>query len=159
PLHVENMQTKGDDFLEGRDNARRFGYRTVLSVPLLREGVAIGAIGLTRIEARLFTERQGALLQNFADQAAIAIGNGRLFKELEEKNGALTQAHRQVSETLEQQIATGEILRVISSSPTDVQPIFDAIVLSASRLCGGEYAIVTRYDGERLHLVAQHNPR
>jgi GAF domain-containing protein/CheY-like chemotaxis protein/anti-sigma regulatory factor (Ser/Thr protein kinase) len=135
------------------------GFRTALAVPMLRDGVLLGVFGLHRNEVRPFTDKQIELVTTFADQAAIAIENVRLFKELEEKNRALTEAHAQVSETLEQQIATGEILRVISSSPTDVQPIFDAIVQSASRLCGGEYAIVTRYDGERLHLVAQHNPR
>ena len=83
----------------------------------------------------------------------------RLFDELQARNRDLTEAHAQVTEALERQTATAEILRVISSSPTDVQPIFDAIVRSASRLCGGEYAIVTRYDGELLHLAAQYNPR
>ena len=82
----------------------------------------------------------------------IAIENTRLLNELRQRTGDLT-------ESLDQQTATSEILRVISASPTDVQPIFDAIVRSASRLCGGEYAIVTRYDGELLHLAAQHNPR
>jgi GAF domain-containing protein len=99
-----------------------------------------------------FTEWQIALVQAFADQAVIAIENVRLFKELGERN-------REVTEALEQQTATAEILRVISSSPTNLQPVFDAIVRSASRLCGGEYAIVTRYDGELLHLAAQYNPR
>jgi GAF domain-containing protein/CheY-like chemotaxis protein len=127
-------------------------FRTVLAVPLLREGTPVGAMGLWRREVRPFSEKQIGLLKTFADQAVIAIENVRLFKELEARNRDLTEA-------LEQQTATSEILRVISGSPTDVQPIFDAIVRSASRLCGGEYAIVTRYDGELLHLAAQHNPR
>jgi GAF domain-containing protein/CheY-like chemotaxis protein len=158
-VHVADMQAEADEFPAAVANARRLGFHTMLSVPLMREGAAIGAIQLPRREVRPFTDRQVALLRTFADQAVIAIENVRLFRELEERNRALTQAHAQVSEALEQQIATGEILRVISGSPTDVQPIFEAIVQSASRLCGGEYAIVTRYDGERLHLVAQHNPR
>src|SRR5262249_16465604 len=130
---------------------------TVLSVPLLREGVAIGAIVLRRIEAQLFTERQLALLQTFADQAVIAIENVRLFTELQEKNHALTQAHAQVTEALEQQTATGAILRVISEAPTDVQPVFDAIVQSAVPLCDGMLGAVFRFDGELMHLVAYHN--
>ena len=69
------------------------------------------------------------------------------------------ELEQRLAEALEQQAATGEILQVISSSPTDARPVFDAIVRSASRLCGGEHAIVTRYDGELLHLAAQHNPR
>jgi two-component system, NtrC family, sensor kinase len=83
----------------------------------MQEGAAIGTIMVRRTEVRLFTERQVALLQTFADQAVIAIENVRLFKELEEKNRALTQAHAQVTEALDQQTATAEILRVISSSP------------------------------------------
>src|SRR5919108_607732 len=69
------------------------------------------------------------------------------------------EVEQRLAEALAQQAATSEILRVISESPTDAQPVFDAIVRSASRLCGGEHAIVTRYDGELLHLEAQHNPR
>jgi GAF domain-containing protein len=122
-LHIADVQSEMDEFPEGSENARRFGYRTILSVPLMREGVVIGAIGLRRTEARLFTERQIALLQTFADQAVIAIENVRLFNELQKKNRALTDAHAQVTEALEQQTATSEILRVISSSPTDVQPV------------------------------------
>jgi signal transduction histidine kinase len=132
--------------------ARQFGARGHVAIPLLHRGRAIGAIGISRPTLGPFSDRQIALLKTFADQAVIAIENVRLFKELEARNRDLTEA-------LEQQTATSEILRVISSSPTDVQPIFDAIVRSASRLCGGEYAIVTRYDGELLHLAAQYNPR
>jgi len=138
---------------------RREGMRTSLAVPMLKEGRLVGALAFHRRRVRPFTDKHIALLQSFADQAVIAIENVRLFTELREKNQALTQAHAQVSEALEQQTATSEILGVISRSQTDVQPIFDAIVRSASRLCGGEYAIVTRYDGGLLHLVAQHNPR
>jgi GAF domain-containing protein len=102
-------------------------------------------------------EEQIVLLRRELDEArqqqdATAIENVRLLNELRQRTHDL-------SESLEQQTTTSEILRVISGSPTDVQPIFDAIVRSASRLCGGEYAIVTRYDGELLHLAAQYNPR
>ena len=158
-IHVLDMQVELNAFPEGSEIARQLGLRTILIVPLMQDGVAIGTISVRRTEAQLFTERQVALLQIFADQAVIAIENVRLFTELQEKNRALTTAHTQVNESLEQQTATSEILRVIASSPTDVQPVFDAIVRSASRLCGGEYAIVTRYDGQLLHLAAQYNPR
>src|SRR5438445_1016473 len=130
-VHVEDL-TEADDFPFGRDIARRLGWRTTLSAPLLREGVAIGAILICRSEVRPFTEKQIALLETFADQAVIAIENVRLFTELQEKNRALTKAHAQVTEALEQQTATSEILRVISSSPTDVQPVFDAIARRAT---------------------------
>jgi two-component system, NtrC family, sensor kinase len=132
--------------------ARAVDFRAVLAVPTIREGAPVGAIVVQRAEPGAFSESQIQLLKTFADQAVIAIENVRLFKELEARN-------RDLTESLEQQTATGEILRVISQSPTDVQPVFDAIVRSASRLCGGEYAIVTRYDGQLLHLAAQYNPR
>src|SRR5207253_3141109 len=90
-------------------------WRTLLTVPLMREGVAIGAITIRRSDKRPFTNKQVALLQTFADQAVIAIENVRLFKELEARNAALTTS-------LEQQTATGEILRVISGAQQDVQP-------------------------------------
>jgi GAF domain-containing protein len=136
---------------------RREGIRTTVGVPLLREGIPIGAITAFRTEVRPFSDRQIELLKTFADQAVIAIENVRLFTELQERNRAVTQAHAQVTESLEQQTATAEILRVISSSPTDVQPVFDTIVRSAVRLCDGLFSALFQFDGELLHLVAQHN--
>jgi two-component system, NtrC family, sensor kinase len=133
------------------------GVRTILAMPLLRDGVTVGGFVIRRTRVRPFTTKQIALLQTFADQAVIAIENVRLFQELQEKNGALTAAHTQVTQSLEQQTATSEILRVIASSPTDVQPVFDAIVANAVRLCRGNFGAVHRYDGEFLHLVAHHN--
>ena len=128
------------------------GIRSAVAVPMLKDGEPTGVIVIFRQEVRPFTDEQIELLTNFAAQAVIAIENTRLLNELRQRTDDL-------SESLEQQTATSDILRVISGSPTDVQPIFDAIVRSASRLCGGEYAIVTRYDGELLHLAAQHNAR
>src|SRR5262249_32476019 len=95
---------------------RAVGFRSTLAVPMLRDGVPLGVIGVARAEPGPFSDNQIALLQTFADQAVIAIENVRLFKELQEKNGALTTAHTQVSEALEQQTATSEILSVISTS-------------------------------------------
>jgi two-component system, NtrC family, sensor kinase len=134
-----------------------FGFRSCVFVPLFRDGAVIGAIGLTRRKPNPFTEREIQLLQTFADQAVIAIENVRLFKELQEKNRALTTAHAQVTEALDQRTATSEILGVISSSPTDVQPVFDTIVKSVARLCDGIFASLHRFDGDLLHWVAQHN--
>src|SRR5262245_21057787 len=157
-VHIADIQAEADEFPEGSEIARRVGNRTVLSMPLMRkDGVAIGAIMVRRSEARLFTDRQVALLETFADQAVIAIENVRLFTELQEKNRALTDAHAQVTESLEQQTAMSEILRVISSSPTDVQPVFDAIVRSAVRLCDGLHGVVDRFDGEMIYFAAQYN--
>ena len=156
-VHVADLLAT-EDFPIGKDLARKIGYRTVLIVPLLREGVANGAIGIRRTEVRPFTDAQIALLQTFADQAVIAIENVRLFTELQEKNRALTEAHAQVTEALEQQTATSEILGVISSSPTNVQPVFDAVAQSAARLCEAYDVVIFRREANRLLLVAHHGP-
>jgi signal transduction histidine kinase/putative methionine-R-sulfoxide reductase with GAF domain len=113
----------------GSQLAQRIGYRTTLIVPLVRDGLALGAIGIRRTEVKRFTDRQIALLQTFADQAVIAIENVRLFTELQASNRELTTA-------LDTQTATSDILSVISRSQTDAQPVFDAILQSAVRLCG-----------------------
>ncbi|HEX7214465.1 MAG TPA: GAF domain-containing protein, partial [Methylomirabilota bacterium] len=146
-IHLEDAQAAGDEFPEGSAFARERGFRTDLSVPLLREGAAIGNIQALRNEIRPYSEQQIRLLQTFADQAVIAIENVRLFKELEVRNRDLTQ-------TLEQQTATSEILRVISGSPTDVQPVFDTIVERAHHLCDSDSASLFTYDGSLVHLAA-----
>ena len=154
PIHVDNLATAGDEFPAGQAMALRDGHRTTLATPLLREGKAIGAILIRRAEVRPFSDKHIALLKTFADQAVIAIENVRLFTELQEKNRALTTAHGQVTEALEQQTATSDVLRVISASPTDVQPVFDSIAASALRLCEARLCTVFRFDGELIHLVA-----
>jgi GAF domain-containing protein len=150
PIHVIDLQAETEDFPEGSARAREARTRTALSVPLLREGVALGSIHLRRAETVPFTDKQIALLQTFADQAAIAVENVRLFTELQARNRELTEA-------LEQQTATSEILRVISSSPTDVQPVFDGIIANAVRLCGAVYGIVWRFEGDVTDFVSTHN--
>jgi len=138
-----------------RQVGREFGYRRLLYVPMLLSGQPIGSIGVSGREPGPYTEQQISLLQTFADQAVIAIENVRLFTELQEKNTALTQAHAQVSESLEQQTATGDILRVISCSPTDVQPVFETIVKNAARLCDALDGTIFRVDGK----AGSHRPR
>jgi GAF domain-containing protein/CheY-like chemotaxis protein len=124
-------------------------YRTILGIPMIRADELLGVIIIYRQEVLPFTGSQIALLETFADQAAIAIENARLLTELQTKNENLTEA-------LEQQTATSEILRVISRSPTDVQPVFDSIAASAVRLCEGEFCHLFQFDGELLHFVAHH---
>ena len=120
PVHVRDvLRRRGDDFPAARELARRPAvHRTILGVPLLREGESIGAIVLRRTEVHPFSDKQIALLQTFADQAVIAIGNVRLFEEVQAKT-------RDLSEALTYQTGSANILRVIASSPTDVKPVLD----------------------------------
>jgi two-component system NtrC family sensor kinase len=140
------------DIVEDREYAlsHATGYRTMLGVPLLREGIPIGVIALVRTKVRPFTEKQIELVTTFADQAVIAIENVRLFDEVQTRT-------RELSEALEHQTATSEVLNVITRSPTDAQPVFDAIVQSAARLCEAMFSIVFLYDGDLLQLAATHN--
>jgi signal transduction histidine kinase len=136
--------------------ARAGGWRASLGVPLLREGDAIGMITVMRGQPGPFSDTQTELLKTFADQAVIAIENVRLFRELQEKNAALTRAHAQVTESLEQQTATSEVLRVIAGSPTDLQPVLDALVESAGRLCQAADTFLLLVDRDQLKVAALH---
>jgi two-component system, NtrC family, sensor kinase len=153
-IHVLDFETDPGVPTAAREIARVRGFRATINVPMLRSGEPIGVISVSRAEPGAFSQAEIDLLQTFADQAVIAIENVRLFTELQEKNRELTRAHGQVTEALERQMATSEILRVISSSPTDVQPVFNAIVENATRLCGARVGHLFRFDGELLYLVA-----
>jgi signal transduction histidine kinase len=133
-IHLEDLAVvPEDEYPVGRQLQRSEGNHTLLAVPLMREDRAIGAIALFRMEVRPFTEKQISLVKTFADQAAIAIENVRLFNE--------------TKEALEQQTATSEILRVISSSPTGLEPVLEAVVSAAARVCGAPDVVILRVDG------------
>ena len=150
PVHVHDvLSAEGDEFPDGRELARMMGHRTILSIPLLREGESIGSLVLRRTEVHPFSDKQIALLQTFADQAVIAIGNVRLFEEVQAKT-------RELSEALVYQTGSGNILRVIASSPTDIGPVLKAIVESACELCDAYDAIVRLKEGNHLHASAHH---
>jgi two-component system, NtrC family, sensor kinase len=145
-VHVPDILTPESqmEFPEGFAFSKPLGIRTVLAAPLLREEVAIGAILIRRTEVRPFSDKQIALLKTFADQAVIAIENVRLFTELKE--------------SLEQQTATSEILSVIASSPTDIQPVLDTVALNAARLCEATDAQIRLIEGDGTRLAASFGP-
>src|SRR5262245_32648863 len=140
-----------DPEYEVRDYQKASRYRTSLGVPLQQgDSTPLGVIVLMRARVKPFTERQIDLVTTFANQAMIAIENARLFDEVKARTEDLRQS-------LEYQTATSEVLNIISRSPTDVQPVFEAIAASALRLCGAKWSVVTRFDGAQLHLAALHN--
>ena len=126
------------------------GARTILYVPMLREGELAGVIGIFRQEVRPFTDKQIELVSNFANQAVIAIENTRLLKELRQRTADLT-------ESLEQQTATSEVLGVISTSPGELEPVFEAMLSNATRLCEARFGVLNLYDREVFRTVATHN--
>ena len=142
PVHVIDLQAEVEDFPEGSAMARRFGHRTIASVPLLREGVAVGTLQLRRTEVNPFTDKQIALLGTFAAQAVIAIENARLLNELRE--------------SLQQQTATADVLKVISGSPGELQPVFDAMLANATRICEASLGTMALYENGGFRHVALH---
>jgi GAF domain-containing protein len=152
PAHIhDSLAVLDDDYAEVRRADERLGIRTLLAVPLMREGIPVGAIMIRRTEVRPFSEKQIALLKTFADQAVIAIENVRLFKELQERNAELREA-------LEHQTATAEVLGIISRSPTDVQPVLEAIVESAARVCGIDDVVLRLRDENTMGVGAHFGP-
>src|SRR4051812_11531525 len=139
---IENMS-----HTEIRDIARARGFRSMLFAPLMSKGSPIGIIGVTRVETGSFADDHIQLLQTFADQAVIAIENARLFEEVQARTLELTEA-------LEQQTATSEVLSVISSSAGDLAPVFEAMLGKAMQLCGASFGVLNTYDGRLFHTAA-----
>jgi GAF domain-containing protein/anti-sigma regulatory factor (Ser/Thr protein kinase) len=150
PIHVIDLQAEAEEFPEGSAFAKRLGHRTILGAPLLREGVVIGTIQLRRTEVHPFTDRQISLLKTFAAQAVIAIENARLLNELRQRTADL-------SESLDQQTATADVLRVVSSSPGELEPVFEAMLTNATRLCEAKFGVLYLYDEGRLRVGAAHD--
>ena len=147
PVHVADLPAASAEFPIGAEISVRLNQRTVLGLPLMREGQAIGCLFLRRTDVRPFSEKQVALLQTFAAQAVIAIENTRLFNELRQRTDDL-------SESLEQQTATSQVLSVISSSPGELEPVFQAMLENATRICDAKFGTLFQFDGDLFHRVA-----
>jgi GAF domain-containing protein len=152
PVQVEDLSAESNaEFSDGRELSLSMGHRTTLSVPLLRDGESIGAIALRRNEVNPFSEKQVALLQTFADQAVIAIGNVQLFEQVQART-------RELSELLEQQVATSDVLQVISSSLGELDPVFQSMLANATRLCEAECGVMWLREDNGFRSVAIHGP-
>src|SRR6478736_4936536 len=148
-VHVADLAAAGDEFPLGREIAQQYGHRTTLGVPLLVENKAIGCLLVRRTVVEPFAKNQIALLQTFADQAVIAIENARLLGELRQRTDDL-------SESLEQQTATSEVLGVISSSPGELSPVFNSMLVNATRICGAKFGVLFLTEGDGFRSVAIH---
>jgi GAF domain-containing protein len=153
PQHITDLKTE-QTYIEREPGpvglVEKAGARTVLLVPMLKDNEVIGIVAIYRQEVRPFTDKQIELVKNFAAQAVIAIENTRLLNELRQRTDDL-------SESLEQQTATSEVLQTISRSPGDLQPVFETMLENAVRICDAKFGKIRRWDGEVLHLVATHN--
>jgi signal transduction histidine kinase len=149
-VHIYDVQT-ADEFPLTKEKGIAYGVRTSLAMPLFHEAVPMGVILIRRTEVRPFSDKEIALIKTFVDQAARAFENGQLFREIDARNHDL-------AESLAQQTATSEILRVIASSPTDLQPVLNTVAENAARICEANDTLIYRVDGQRLRGVADYGP-
>jgi class 3 adenylate cyclase len=154
-IHIPDVLTDPD--FTWKEGQRLGGFRTVLGVPMLREGVAVGVMALTRSAVRPFTDEQIALVENFAAQAVIAIENARLLNELRRRTDDLSKLTTDLTQSLEQQTATAKVLDVISRAAFDLRAVFETVVESSVRLCGAERGAIYRFDGETLRITSSYN--
>ena len=158
-IHVADTSAVEATYPHVYQAAQRLGQRAFAATPLMHSGDALGVLTVSNYdEPRPFTEQQLSLLETFASQAAIAIANTSLFEELERRNAELQASNRQVSEALEQQTATAEILRAIAASPTDLQRVLDTVAKSAARVCGSDDALIRIVEGDQLWCAAGFGP-
>ena len=166
PHPVNRKSTIGRTLIEGRavqlsdvladpeygylESQKKGGFRTLLGVPLVREGTPIGVLLLGRSRVQPFSDKQIELVTTFADQAVIAIENVRLFDEVQART-------RDLSESLQQQTATADVLKVISSSPGDLKPVFNAMLKNATQICEANFANLALVEGQALRMASMHN--
>ncbi len=146
PVHIADA--RNDPEYTWKESQLRGGYRTMLGVPLMRGGAPIGVLSLTRSEVKPFTDRQIELVTTFADQAVIAIENVRLFDDVQKRTAELT-------ESLQQQIATANVLKVISSSPGELEPVFEIILENAARICEANFGNILRFENGQPQFIAK----
>src|SRR5262245_9316932 len=146
-FQVADLPAEGTEYPEGSAAAQRLGFRATLAVPLIRTGEAIGVIAIRRTEARPFSDKQIALLETFANEAVIAIENTQLFEEVQART-------RELQESLEYQTAASDVLQVISSSPGELQPVYETMLARALRHCDAKFGGLFRYEDSAFRGVA-----
>ncbi len=154
---VQIMDAWTDRLYDKKKDAELGGVRSMIGVPLMHDGTPIGVIALARTRVEPFVEREIELVKNFADQAVIAIENTRLLNELRQRTTDLTERTADLAELLEQQTATSEVLRVISSSAGDLNPVFNIVLTNATQICEAIYGALFLVEGDAFRAVALHN--
>src|SRR5262245_2986131 len=157
-IHIADLLAETDEYPEGSGRARSLGFRTTLAVPMIRAGEAIGVVLIRRTEVRPFTDRQIELLKTFADQAVIAIENTRLFEAEQARTRELSERTRELSESLDYQTATSDVLAAIAHSRNDLRPVLETLAETALRLCSAYDVTILMLEGDWLVVGANKGP-